>query len=102
MDNSILNVRNDLQNKFGVERTPDEVHDAVAKVRKLIDTIDIDVYRYLRDLNHADFIIVSKHYNYDNVDDFLKNRDLVLLIGEYKYPDEPVRRDKPIAKIKLI
>lgn len=78
---------------IGSERTPDEVEAIVRDAERLYDAVDLDTYRHMRDLGPGGVWLEARRHN-TPLTEFFRVRDLLLFVGERKFPDEPKRKDK--------
>jgi len=93
-DPLILQLRHDLAEQLGTELTPDEVSDLMARAVQIYITLDLETYRYMRDLGPGGCWLEAGKQDMP-MDGFFFARDIILFVGERKYPQEPRRTDKP-------
>ena len=97
-DKVVLKLRHDLANDLGVEKTPDEIRDILDRALAIFEILDLPTYRYTRDLGPGGCLMEAKKNGFADLNDFFLSRDILLYVGERKFPDEPKRTDKPFWK----
>lgn len=88
----LINLRQQLA-EIGNEFTPEQLRDTMERAAELYDTVDLDIYRYFRDLTIGGVAMLALREKVKPTE-MCQMRDIILFVGERRYPDEPKRIDK--------